>query len=321
MNITAFSGNLNPFTAKREEIKKLQMEWCHAILFNYQKAYQTNINLGEWKIIQKNDRIEEGCFDKAGLEGYGKVSLQSNIQYQGIFHNGKLKGPGIGVQKGAIYVGRFIDNKFNGKGIFDEEGNCIYYGSFKKGKMDGKGIILKYGEDYLYQGDFCNDHQTGQGFLCIHNESYEGGFLKGKYHGWGCRTLEEHSLTYSGYFIKGSLKSIGAYQEYERNKKIYNNIKTSYLSQDYILPPQCKKVIKAILLFSSDSDSCRHVVKLALSNQISHNKKSVKKISSHKCIENLCQQTLKAALLHNCPEQSLCYMIISKIFDSIMERD
>ena len=92
---------------------------------------------------------------------------------------------------GKKYIGKKINNKYEGRGIlYDNKGNIIFNGYFKNGNYEGFGIL--YDEYHMiYNGYFKDNQYSGIGILYSDNKiKYEGNFLNGEYNGVGIEYLK-----------------------------------------------------------------------------------------------------------------------------------
>ena len=110
-----------------------------------------------------NDYLYKGDFKNSLKDGYGE-ELFDGYKYIGEFSDDKKNGHGeIVFKNNDKYKGTFINNKFNGKGIYIwHEINKEYNGNFVDGKMHGNGI-LKWGGYMYYKGGFNNGIKEGKG--------------------------------------------------------------------------------------------------------------------------------------------------------------
>ncbi len=82
--------------------------------------------------------------------------------------NGLAEGEGTAVSADhkRVYVGRFREGRFNGRGIYDWGDGTRYVGQWKDGLRDGKGTFWYFedGQFYLrYEGDFSKSKFSGYG--------------------------------------------------------------------------------------------------------------------------------------------------------------
>ena len=85
----------------------------------------------------------------------------------------------------GIYIGPYIDNKKEGKGIYKYYNGKIYEGEYKNDLRNGIGIY-HYIDGYVYNGEWKNDKKHGKGILYYPNgEIYVGNFEDGNFEGLG----------------------------------------------------------------------------------------------------------------------------------------
>lgn len=109
-----------------------------------------------------NDYIYKGDFKNSLKEGYGE-EIFDGYKYIGEFSDDKKNGQGkIVLKNNDVYKGAFINDKFNGNGIYTwHEINKEYNGNFVDGKMHGIGI-LKWRGCMYYKGGFNNGIKDGK---------------------------------------------------------------------------------------------------------------------------------------------------------------
>ena len=92
----------------------------------------------------------------------GSYTAIDGHTYSGEFDsNGQYTGVGKLNNKGGIYEGEFLKNKFHGKGkqiIPNDDGSvkAIYEGEFFMGSWHGKGILRSPDGAFIYDGEFQN---------------------------------------------------------------------------------------------------------------------------------------------------------------------
>ena len=80
------------------------------------------------------------------------------------------------MKNGNQYSGNFFKGKFNGYGVFEWKNKSKYEGHWVNEKKHGKGnqpVLIQgkytYDNGDVYEGDFCNDIQSGFGTLTKDN--------------------------------------------------------------------------------------------------------------------------------------------------------
>lgn len=135
---------------------------------------------GGYLIYKYTGSISAGKFN-----GQGELFCNSSNYYKGFFVDGLLNGKGEANDLDDIYVGDFVNGKYDGLGVLTEKEGNKYEGEFKKGYFEGKGKL-----------------QTSKG------ESYVGGFERGEYSGYG-EKKEKNGQISVGHFKLGSLYGKG----------------------------------------------------------------------------------------------------------------
>ena len=97
---------------------------------------------------------------------------------------GRYTGYGILKNKGGIYEGQFLKNKFHGKGKqtigANRSASISYYeGEFLMGTWNGKGKLWSEDGQFKYEGDFQKNDMTGYGTLTFRGLSVTGNWKNG----------------------------------------------------------------------------------------------------------------------------------------------
>ncbi|MCL2378337.1 MAG: TIR domain-containing protein [Defluviitaleaceae bacterium] len=140
--------------------------------------------------------------ETVGFTGKGKHVLANGNWYDGDWVNGVRTGRGkhTSAVTGRVYVGDFLNNRAQGKGILKYPNGAVYEGDFINNRQHGKGIIT-YPNGKVYEGDFLNNRAQGKGILKYSNGTvYEGDFIDNKMHGKGIITYPNGNV-YEGDFI------------------------------------------------------------------------------------------------------------------------
>lgn len=117
----------------------------------------------------------------------GSYTAIDGHTYSGDFDsNGQYIGFGKLNNKGMIYEGEFLKNKFHGKGkqiLPNDDGSVkgIYEGEFFMGSWHGKGILRSPDGAFIYDGEFQNYEMTGYGTLTFNGQSQTGNFKNGNF--------------------------------------------------------------------------------------------------------------------------------------------
>ena len=138
-------------------------------------------------ILYMRDILKE-IMSKAALEGFivtGNVD-ENGISYKGPWVNGKKHGKGEEFYQNDMlkYDGEFVDDKYEGDGIFYYENKDYYIGKFLDGKKSGRGIEYYENGDPKYEGEFAFDKYEGNGkYNDTNGDTYKGKFFDGKFSG------------------------------------------------------------------------------------------------------------------------------------------
>ncbi|MCL2083753.1 MAG: hypothetical protein FWH06_00660 [Oscillospiraceae bacterium] len=97
----------------------------------------------------------------------------------GTFVNGKLNGLGYIKNSGFTYSGYFKDNKFDGKGIYEEQ-DQRWAGEWINGSFTGYGVVFNFLTEGSYSGYFENGVLQGLGSLRIDEGTWFGNFKDGE---------------------------------------------------------------------------------------------------------------------------------------------
>ena len=190
-------------------------------------------------------------------EGYGTFKTKNGFKYKAIWKDDKIIDYGIFIDpegnyiKGTIingqinkgemliknkfkFIGEFINNLPNNKGVFyNFSEKYVYEGDLVEGLMEGSGII-KFADGSWYEGQFKNDKYEGKGKISFKNggsyegefnnnlmngkgkyiypdgKFYEGNFQNGLKHGFGKITWNENKY-FEGYWINNKQHGEGKY--------------------------------------------------------------------------------------------------------------
>ena len=183
------------------------------------------------KFFQNFIPLEQGNYYSGGIQnnlmhGKGKIYYKDgNVQYEGDFINDKFDGNGIYFDKdGNYYDGKWKKGLRHGKGItYFKDGRKQYDGDFVNGKAEGKGKYY-YEDGNYYVGLWKNDLKDGKGTIYYKNGKvkFEGYFTEDKAEGIGKYYYEDGSY-YEGEWRndlmhgKGKIVSYNGLIEYEGN--------------------------------------------------------------------------------------------------------
>ena len=190
---------------------------------------------GKGTIFFKNGKIKyEGNFVNNKKEGmgkyffeYGEYFIKENSKkyylsngdyYLGPWLNDKRYGIGkIFLKNGKVkYAGDFVNNKFEGNGMYIFEDGYYYYGQWMDDYQHGKGNIYDKKGKIVFSADFIKDKAEGIGKLYFVDGGYFiGQFQNGKLNGKGKLFSKDGIILYELLFNNGKLIS--------KEKKTNNN--------------------------------------------------------------------------------------------------
>lgn len=160
----------------------------------------------------------EYCY-KGGVElitnkkcGPGELLYSNGSQKSGYFYDNNFSGWNTYIDKnGTIYVGLFINDNLNGKGLkYIYENDHIYKGDFINNLRHGFG--KDYRNNVKYEGEFINDKKCGKGqIIFISGDEYKGEFKDNKFNGYG-RYKWKNGEEYIGYYLNGKFHGKGLHK-------------------------------------------------------------------------------------------------------------
>ena len=211
----------------------------------YDGSFNNGSYHGQGKLYHENGNIKfDGNFNSGSYNGQGKLYHENgNIEYDGGWMNGNRHGQGTSCYGSSVYYeGGWKDDKYDGKGKKYYNDHVNYVGHYENGEKHG------YGEEYVsdmyvggelktycsYKGYFENGLKSGNGetYSIIGGsysslgvkKVYEGGFLRGEYHGYGKHySQRDYSIDYEGEWDMGhpitpSPEFTSEYGSHVRNK-------------------------------------------------------------------------------------------------------
>lgn len=166
-------------------------------------------------LLDEEGGILEGAFANGKANGYGR-QIMTNGLYEGIFVDGQYAKGKLLYDDKYTDEGEFKNNKMHGKGSrsYVKDGTK-YVGDFVDDKFEGRGILTKANGN-VYDGEWKNNLQNGYGTLRFPTgDKYEGQFFNGKMHGKGKKTWYSNYTSYislrkdgkvvEGQFTEGNL--------------------------------------------------------------------------------------------------------------------
>jgi len=163
-----------------------------------------------------------GCVDGNCITGTGEFR-DINSTYIGNWSGGKKNGAGVLKFGATSYIGTFVNDLYDGKGILHLPASYSdnplidmsnkYEGMFKAGKYEGEGVLTEKGKT-VYYGQFKNGFFHGKGRFQFPEDNlfYEGDFIDGLFEGTGImyyRKGAEKKTIFDGNFKNGKKQGKG----------------------------------------------------------------------------------------------------------------
>ncbi len=156
----------------------------------------------------------EGEFFEGKRHGAGRLESKEQI-YDGNWANGFKEGQGkettLFPNYQEVYEGSFRQGQYEGRGLWrvirEDRVTTEYEGTFVAGERRGKGVYRMGGRE-LYGTWPANEATTTEGKSISERGSYEGGLLKGFFHGQG-RMLYADGSRYEGQWVRGKRQGQG----------------------------------------------------------------------------------------------------------------
>ena len=195
------------FNYKDKHFHSDNIELClNSVIYCYKGSVDiySNKKCGNGELVYLDGSQKLGTFYNDEFVGWNIYVNSDGALYVGYFINDKLNGKGLKYisEKEHIYKGDFVNNMRHGYGK-DCRKSSKYEGQFSFDKKNGKGeIILNTGD--VYKGEFKNNKITGFGHYIWNNNNHEyiGNFLNGKFHGEGFYKWGK-SQYFKGRYING----------------------------------------------------------------------------------------------------------------------
>ena len=162
--------------------------------------------------LKKFNWSYEGEMVNDKKEGKGKLVFKNGEFYIGKFKDNKFNGKGVYYyKKNKIkYMGNFVQNHYEGEGTLYKRNGEYYIGHFKKGKKNGKGCEYSKNKTLKYEGDFIEDIYNGNGKYIYENGNYYiGSWTDGKRHGKGILYKKSNDPIFKGDFVKDKYEGNG----------------------------------------------------------------------------------------------------------------
>ena len=225
-NLNSFSTsekNKTPLERKRESILiKLNnlavlSEWSKTR--NFKKWYCSykdqiinystlNARNAHTVLYDIDDNIYKGTMLLGKKNGPGEFDyIKLKMVYNGEFKDDLREGNGKVVAKDGshYYVGDWLNNKMDGKGIYYSSKLGTYNGQFHENHFQGKGNLVDL-ENNVYDGMFYKSQKRGRGELKMNNGNiYVGEFKNDKFNGKGILKDSQGNILQEGEFRDGNL--------------------------------------------------------------------------------------------------------------------
>ena len=158
--------------------------------------------------------------------GYGELTYNDGSQKLGIFYNDEFRGWNTYINSdGILYVGYFVKDKLNGKGLkYDLENDHLYKGDFADNLRHGYGTDIR--KTSKYEGQFFFDKKCGKGKAILKaGDIYKGEFKNNRITGFGHYIWKDNHHEYIGNFLDGKFHGEGLYKwgNNQYFKGTYNN--------------------------------------------------------------------------------------------------
>ena len=166
------------------------------------------INLMKIKIPEK---INLGKFKS------GKYVWNDGKYYIGEFNKNNSLPNGKGIKYNpdgtVLYMGEFVDGKFDGKGEYlYRNSKKFFIGEYKNGLRNGKGIIYYPDGRINVENNYVNDQKEGEGrYICEDGSIYNGFWKNGLFTGRGKEFYSNGDLRYEGEYVDGRREGKGKY--------------------------------------------------------------------------------------------------------------
>ena len=167
------------------------------------------------KILQEDYNYVGQLTTNGERHGQGTLHYKDNnntdIIYEGMFHNHLRHGQGQYKTGFGEYKGEFQNDVITGKGEWKSELE-YYKGDWLNYRKHGYGEIEYIKIGMTYKGQWANDKKNGKGEMWFKNkEFYVGDFVDDKFHGCGKYTFYDKSW-YDGEWAENTKKGKGEWQ-------------------------------------------------------------------------------------------------------------
>lgn len=192
-----------------EQKNKDLIEVYRKTIYSIEKEIK-RINLFNKFLAKRSSHCEQ---EQLALEG-GQNVVVSNKKTSGRIHT---------FFNGDTYIGKLVDDKMEGKGIYifsqENKESLEYIGNFKNDMKDGNGMC-ELPNGCTYVGQWKSDLMEGIGkMIYVSQDEYIGNWKRGKKEGHGIYTWKSGGM-YIGEFKNGKMDGIGRCYD-ENNVVIY----------------------------------------------------------------------------------------------------
>lgn len=139
--------------------------------------FSNGVMHGKCRLEYPNGKMYSGDVIHGIIEGYGRMFLPKVGLYKGNFKNGKFWGRGtLIINEKELYEGNFRNGLFNGHGHM-QHSDYVYIGEFVDNHKSGYGVLDRTAVGEKYLGLFSDNKRVGNGICITSNGNYfEGSF-------------------------------------------------------------------------------------------------------------------------------------------------
>lgn len=201
----------DPTVEIKRKINKKE-RYINSLIFKYKDKNFHSDNIKE--CINNAEYYYKGGIELINNKkcGPGEMLYSDGSQKIGYFYDDKFEGWNTYIDKnGTIYVGLFLNDELNGKGLkYIYENDHLYKGDFVNGLRHGFG--KDYRKNLKYEGEFKNDKKCGKGQIIFNSgDEYIGEFSDNKFNGYG-RYKWKNGEEYIGYYLDGKFHGEGLHK-------------------------------------------------------------------------------------------------------------
>lgn len=156
--------------------------------------------------------------EKGLREGFGICYWKNGNVYKGYYHNDKVNGLGIFQTEGDTYQGEFQDNKLHGFCIYTHNNGAVLASTWKLESQMGIGIET-WKDGSSYQGDYAYSKKDGIGtYSFVDGSKYIGEWKDNNFDGIGMYYFSDGRIYY-GQWKNNMMNGFGEF--YWKNGKKY----------------------------------------------------------------------------------------------------